>query len=161
MERGFSRTMCSRRRRRAAACRSCRQLAETAMLKSAVVGAHGRGLPVRLLTWGLILVFGILPSSVGAQAPLPSAFDDLLPELAAKVMSALPAGAQVSLTVDAGVDAEDARAIRPRITTLLSARGLQIADAITGIPAVAIGCGRNLRERVCVAEIHSDGRSQI
>jgi hypothetical protein len=92
---------------------------------------------------------------------LPSAFDDLVPELAAKVASALPAGTQVSLTVDAGGDAEDARAIRTHIATLLAARGFRIADAATGIAAVAIGCGRNLRERVCVAEIHSEGRSQI
>jgi len=125
------------------------------------VGARGRGLPVRLLTWGLLLVLAVLPSSIGAQAPLPSAFDDLVPQLAAKVTAALPAGAQVSLAVDAGVDPEEARAIRTRITTLLAARGLRIADATTAIPAVAIGCGRNLRERVCVAEIHSDGRSQI
>src|SRR5215470_11668155 len=161
MERGFSRTMCSKRRRRAAACRSCRQLAETAMLRSAAVGAHGRGLPVRLLTCGLMLVLATLSSSLGAQAPLTSAFDDLIPELAAKVASALPAGAPVSLTVETGVDGEDARTIRARMTTLLVARGLRIADATTGIAAVTIGCGRNLRERACIADIHSDGRSQI
>ena len=131
------------------------------MLRSAAVGAHGRGLPVRLLMWGLMLFLAVLPSSVGAQSPLPSAFDDLLPELAAKVTSVLPAGAQVSLTLDAGVDADDARAIRTRITALLAARGFRIADATTGIAAVAVGCGRNLRERVCVAEIDSDGRTQI
>src|SRR5262245_25512716 len=103
MERGSSRTMCSKRLR-AAACRSCRQLAETAMLRSAVVGAHGRGSPGRLLTCGLMLVLATLSSSVGAQAPSPSSFDDLIPELASKLTSALPAGAQVSLTVDVGAD---------------------------------------------------------
>src|SRR5689334_4648238 len=56
-----------------------------AMLKFAAVGAHGRGLPVRLLTWGLMLLLSALSSSVGAQAPLPAAFDDLIPDLAAKV----------------------------------------------------------------------------
>jgi len=131
------------------------------MLKSAAVGAHGRGLPVRLLTWALMLLLATLPLSVGAQAPLPSAFDDLIPELAAKVTSALPAGAQVSLTVEASADAEDARAIRTRISTLLAARGFRIAEATSGIAAVAIGCGQNLRERVCVADVSSDGRSQI
>jgi hypothetical protein len=108
-----------------------------------------------------MLVLATLSSSVGAQAPLLSTFDDLIPELAGKVASALPAGAQVSLTVDTGIAGEDARAIRTRITTLLAARGFRIADAGTGIAAVAIGCGRNLRERACVAEILSDGRSQI
>src|SRR5678815_4820725 len=118
MGRGSSQTMSSKRRLRAAACRSCRQLAETAMLRSAAVGARGRGSLVRLLTCGLMLVLATLSSSVGAQAPLLSTFDDLIPELAGKVASALPAGAQVSLTVDTGIAGEDARAIRTRITTL-------------------------------------------
>ena len=132
-----------------------------AMLKFAAVGAHGRGLPVRLLTWGLMLLLSALSSSVGAQVPVPSAFDDLIPDLAAKVTSALSAGAQVSLTVDPSADGEEAQAIRTRMTTLLAARGLRITDATAGNPAVAIGCGRNLRERVCVAEIHADGRTQV
>src|SRR5262245_55976705 len=153
--------MCSKRRRRAAVCRACRQRAETAMLKSAAVGAHGRGLPVRLLTWGLMLLLSALSSSAGAQAPLPSAFDDLIPDLAAKVTSALSAGAQVSLTIEPSADSEEASAIRTRMATLLAARGLRITDATAGNPAVAIGCGRNLRERVCVAEIDIDGRTQI
>ena len=131
------------------------------MLKSAAVGARGRGLPVRLLTWGLMLLLPALSSSVGAQAPLPSAFDDLIPDLAAKVTSALSAGAQVSLTVEPNADGEEAQAIRTRMTTLLAARGLRITDATPGNPEVAIGCGRNLRERVCVAEVHTDGRTQI
>ena len=131
------------------------------MLRSAAVGAHGRGSSVRLLTGGLMLVLAILCSPVGAQAPLPSTFDDLIPELAGKLAAALPAGAQVSLTVDGGANSEDAEAIRASITTLLAARSLRITEAVPGIPAVAIGCGRNLRERVCVAQIHSDGRDQI
>ena len=131
------------------------------MLKSAAVGARGRGLPVRLLTWGLMLLLPALSSSVGAQAPLPSAFDDLIPDLAAKVTSALSAGAQVSLTVEPNADGEEAQAIRTRMTTLLAARGLRITDATPGNPEIAIGCGRNLRERVCVAEVHTDGRTQI
>ena len=130
------------------------------MLRSAVVGALGRGLPVRLLTWGLVLLIATLSSSVGAQAPLPSAFDDLIPDLAARVISALSAGAQASLTVEPGIDGEEAQAIRSRMTMLLAAHGVRITDATAGIAAVAIGCGRNLRERVCVAKI-ADGRTQI
>jgi hypothetical protein len=107
-----------------------------------------------------MLVLTTLSSSVGAQAP-PSVFDDLLPELATKVTSALPAGAQVNVTVDGSADGGDARAIRTLITTLLAARGFRIADGTTGIALIAIGCGRNLREHVCVAQIHSDGADQI
>ena len=36
-----------------------------------------------------------------------------------------------------------------------------MADGTTAVAAVAIGCGRNLREHVCVAQIHSDGPDQI
>src|SRR6187431_2256892 len=133
MGRGSSRTMCSKRRLRAAACRSCRQLAETAMLRSAAVGAHGRGSSVRLLTCGLMLVLAALSSSADAQAPSPSVLDDLLPELAAKVTSALPAGAEVNVTVDGGADGGDARTLRARIATFLAARGFRIADGTTGI----------------------------
>ena len=131
------------------------------MLRSAAVGAHGRGSSVRLLTCGLMLVLAALSSSADAQAPSPSVLDDLLPELAAKVTSALPAGAEVNVTVDGGADGGDARTLRARIATFLAARGFRIGDGTTGIASVAIGCGRNLREHVCVAQIHSDGRDQI
>jgi hypothetical protein len=108
-----------------------------------------------------MLVLAALSSSADAQAPSPSVLDDLLPELAAKVTSALPAGAEVNVTVDGGADGGDARTLRARIATFLAARGFRIADGTTGIASVAIGCGRNLREHVCVAQIHSDGRDQI
>jgi hypothetical protein len=130
------------------------------MLKFAVVGAHGRGLPVRLLTCGLLLIL-FSARSTAAQAVSPSVFDDLIPELVAKVAVAIPGGVPVSLAVAATENVEDAPAIRTRVTALFAARGIRTADAGAASTAVAIGCGRNLREQVCVAQIHSDGRDQI
>src|SRR5262245_18636316 len=161
MGRGSSQTMSSERRRRRAACPWWRRaVAEIRMLKFAVVGAHGRGLPERLLTCGLLWILSTAPT-ITAQVVSASVFDDLLPELGAKIASAIPAGVPVSLTVEAGDSAEDASAIRTGVTAFFDARGIRTADAAATTTAVEIGCGRNLRERVCVAQIHSDGRDQI
>jgi hypothetical protein len=130
------------------------------MLKSAAVGAHGRELPVRLLTCGLLVMLFTAPP-IAAQAVSPSVFDDLIPELVAKIASAITGGAPASVTVAPGENVEDARAIRTRVTALLAARGIPTTDAAGASTVVAIGCGRNLRERVCVAQIHGDGRDQI
>lgn len=108
---------------------------------------------------GLVLILSIARAS--AQAPSSSAFDDLIPELVAKIASAIPAGSQVSLTVTVDDSSDDAPAIRTRVTSLSSARGLRIVDATAAGIEVAVGCGRNLRERVCVAHISGDGRDQI
>lgn len=106
------------------------------------------------------MCFPISPS-IAAQPVSSSVFDDLIRDLVAKIVSAIPDGVPVSVTVSAGENLEDAQAIRTRVTALFAARGIRIADAAAVTTAVAIGCGRNLRERVCVAQIHSDGRDQI
>src|SRR6186997_2992731 len=153
MGRGSSQTMSSERRHRRTACRWWRRaVAEIRMLKFAVVGAHGRGLPVRLLMCAVLLILSIAPS-IAAQPVSSSVFDDLIRDLVAKIVSAIPDGVPVSVTVSAGENLEDAQAIRTRVTALFAARGIRIADAAAVTTAVAIGCGRNLRERVCVAQI--------
>lgn len=130
------------------------------MLKSAAVGAHGRGLPQRLLTSGLLLIlFAAL--QIAAQPLSPSVFDDLIPELVGKIASAIPGGVPVSITVASGENVEDAPAIRARVTALFAARGIQTTEPAAASTAVGIGCGRNLRERVCVAHFERDGRDQI
>jgi hypothetical protein len=129
------------------------------MLKSAAVGARGRGLFVRLSMCGFVVILSATPTA--AQAQSDSIFDDLIPELVAKIVSGIPGGIPVSLTVAAGDNDEDAPAIWTGVTALFAARGIRIADATPATTAVAVGCGRNLRERVCVAHIHTDGRDQI
>jgi hypothetical protein len=131
------------------------------MLKFAAVGARGRELPFGQAMCGLMLVLQVARLTV-AQPLSPSAFDDLLPELVAKVASALPAGGDVVITValsDANV--RDAPALRMRAAALFAARGLHVGEARAEAITVVIGCGRNARERACVAEVRRDGRTQI
>jgi hypothetical protein len=130
------------------------------MLKFAAVGARGRGLSVRLLMCGLLAILSTAPRITAQGAP-GSVFDDLLPELVAKITAAIAGGVPVTVTVEAPDDIENASTIRTRVTALLAARGIRTADAGAATAAVAIGCGRNLRERVCVAQFRGDGRDQI
>jgi hypothetical protein len=131
------------------------------MLKFAAVGARGRELPFGQAMCGLMLVFQV--TRLAAAQPLsPSAFDDLLPELVAKVASALPAGGDVIVTVALSDDnVDDAPGIRTRAVALFTARGLHVAETGAEGITVVIGCGRNVRERACVAEFLRDGRAQI
>jgi len=100
-------------------------------------------------------------SPSAAQAPPPSALDALIPDLVSKIAFAIPAGMRLGITVGDDDRAEDAPALQMRVATLLAARGFTIADGTSAATTVMIGCGRNLRERVCVARIRSDGREQI
>jgi hypothetical protein len=124
------------------------------MLKSAAVGNHGRRFHVRAMTCGLVLAF-LFPAIAAAQ---PS--DALLTDLVTKVVAVLPPGTPLILTIDRGDAAEDTAAIRARVTAQLAARGFRVVTDGTPV-SVTIGCGRNLRELACVAEIRSEGRVQI
>jgi len=126
------------------------------MLKFAAVGLHGRDLSA-WLTRGVLFVL-VVSSSAAAQGR--SEFDDLIPDLVAKIASAVPPGTQLGITVTAGDDAEEAATLQARMTGQLTTRGFRIDDANVQA-TVTIGCGRNLRERVCVAEIRGDGRDQL
>jgi hypothetical protein len=121
------------------------------------VDVHGRESSAHLLTRGVLF---LLVAAASATAQRPSTFDDLLPELVAKIASAVPAGAQLGLTVTSGDETEETAAIQARVAAQLAAGGLRTSDANAQI-LVSIGCGRNLRERVCVAEIRGDGRDQL
>src|SRR5262245_22159475 len=127
------------------------------MLKFAVVGSHGRGLARRQFMRGLLVVF---LSVVPAAAQSPTAFDGLIPELVLQVASAIPGGSQVRLNVIAPV-AGDAMSLRTGIAAQLSARGLRVDGVEPARIAVDVGCGENLRERVCVATVRGDGLDSI
>lgn len=131
------------------------------MLKFAAVGARGRELPFGQAMCGLMFVLQV--ARLAAAQPLsPSAFDDLLPELVAKVASALPAGGDVIITVAlSNASVADASAIRARTAALFTARGLHVGDTGAQAITIIIGCGSNVRERACVAEFRRDGRAQI
>lgn len=127
------------------------------VLKFAVVDPHGRGLSVRLVMRGTTF---LLAASTVLAAQQPSPPDDLLQELVARIASALPAGTPLTLEVVSTDAAEDAAAIAARVAALLNARGLRPIDG-GAATTVAISCGRNVRERVCVAGIGGDGRDQV
>jgi len=118
------------------------------MLKFAAVGLlHGR-------------VLFLLVAATAASAQPPSTFDDLIPELVGKIASAVPSGAQIALTVTTDNDSDQAPTLQMRLTAQMAARGLRLGDA-TASTTIAVGCGRNLRERVCVAQIHGGDREQV
>jgi hypothetical protein len=121
------------------------------------VGFHGRESSVRLVTRGLMF---LLAASAVLAAQQPSPPDDLLQELVASIASAAPPGIPVKLQVASTEPSEDASAIEARLSALLGARGLRTTDGASAT-TVAISCGRNRVERVCVAEIRGDGRDQL
>lgn len=127
------------------------------MLKFAVVGFHGRELAVRLLMRGVLL---LVVSFTPAAAQAPARFEGLLSALVQKIASAIPAGSQVGLTL-VTPDADDVAVLRTRLTAQLAARGIRIAAAGAPVVSIEVGCGENLRERVCIAEIHGDAGEQI
>lgn len=121
------------------------------------MGFHGRVSSVRLVTRGLML---LLAASAVLTAQQPSPPDDLLQELVASIASTAPPGVPVKLQVASTEPSEDAPAIEARVSALLGARGLRTTDGASAT-TVAISCGRNMVERVCVAEIRGDGRVQL
>ena len=127
------------------------------MLKFAVVGSHGRGLSVRLVMRGVMALL-VAPAVFAAQQPSP--LDDLLQELVAKIASAVPAGTPLKLEVVSAEPSDDAPAIEARVAAQLNARGLRAIDP-GAATTVAISCGRNVRERLCVAEIRGNGGDQL
>jgi hypothetical protein len=118
------------------------------------VGVHGRGIHVQAMTCGLILVFLFSVSVIGQPS------DDLVADLVAKLAAALPTGTSLILKIEEGDDAGDTASLRARVAAQLAARGFRVVTSGTPID-VTIGCGRNLRERACVAEIRSEGRVQL
>jgi hypothetical protein len=84
----------------------------------------------------------------------PASFDDLLPDLIARVATAVAPSDRVQ------VIAAGDPALRADIVRGLGARGIQIAEAASGVPAIRVACSANLRERVCAADITKAGTVQ-
>jgi hypothetical protein len=102
-----------------------------------------------------LVVIGVLLACATPRAQPPAPYADLLPALVDKIVSTVPPGNQVSvspLTIAPNQDL--ARGVEREVARLLTSRGVRIAAP--GTPAAAsviVGCGENLRERACVAEI--------
>jgi hypothetical protein len=107
--------------------------------------------------WAVVLLtFAATP--IGAQRT--SQFDDLIPDLASKIASVLPAGTEINVTVVSLQGANDGGLATARVAALLTARGLRIVDA-GAMTSISVSCSENLRERACLAEIRADDRRQI
>ena len=102
----------------------------------------------------------VLVAEAMLQAQQPSPLDDLLQELVARIASTVPAGTHVQLDVVSTDAGDEAPSVEARVSAQLSARGVRTDDA-SAATMVTISCGRNPRERVCVAEIRGDGREQL
>ena len=122
----------------------CRRSGDPADATLAAVGHHGREVCTRLL-------LGVVLTSAALAAQSPERFQDLLPDLAAKIAVAL-GGAPASL-LSASPDVADARAIETSAAALLGARGVRIVPRADDVAAVRLVCLENLRERVCSAEV--------
>jgi hypothetical protein len=119
------------------------------VLSCAAVGFHSRdtfALSCGVVTIGLTA----LCTTVGAQPP--ASYVDLTSDIAAKIAAALTPGSAtsvVALDSDAGT-----APVQREVTRALAARGFRIVSPEAGPAAVVrLGCGENLRERVCLAEI--------
>lgn len=127
------------------------------MLTFAAVGSHGRELALRLVRWALVLLTSAA-TPIGAQRT--PQFGDLIPDLASKIASVLPAGTEISVTVVSPQGANDGGLATAGVAALLTARGLRIVDA-GAMTSISVSCSENLRERACLAEIRADDRRQI
>jgi hypothetical protein len=118
----------------------------------AAVGIHDRGSFARVCS---LVTVGVLVSCAVALAQPSSSSLDLLPALVEKIASALAPGTAVSLTPLASASEPDAdRSVEREIARLLTARGLRVvADGTPAAVSIVGGCGENLRERACLAEI--------
>jgi hypothetical protein len=118
------------------------------------VGIHGRDSAI--LTFLLLLAW---EAAVSAQTSF--SYQDLAPELAARIASAIPAGGQVSLAPSSETapenETENTAAFRAELATRLLTRGVRVVAEGDGVTAIRFGCYQNLRERSCVAEIRSAG----
>jgi hypothetical protein len=125
---------------------------DAGVVTCAAVDIHDRGSFAR--GCGLVTV-GVLVSCAAAFAQSSSSSLDLLPALVEKIASAIAPGTAVSLTPLASAMEQDAdRSVEREIARLLTARGLRVvADGAPGAVSIVGGCGENLRERSCVAEI--------
>lgn len=89
-------------------------------------------------------------------------FDDLLPELAAKIAAVVAADSQVSLIAsEQDSTSGAARPLQERVAALLASRGVRLVDAGDAVTAVGLSCSENLRERSCLAEVRTNTRRDV
>lgn len=120
------------------------------MVQFAVVGRHGRE-PLMRAAWCALLISTTIAPALAQDA---ARFQDLLPDLASAIASAIAPSTQISLVIESSSSApEPPGAAREALTSALMGRGVTVAQVAPGIAPVRVECQQNLRERSCVAEI--------
>jgi hypothetical protein len=127
------------------------------MIKFAVVGTRGR--KSRTLI-ALCAVPWLWIAPAASQAP--SEFQDLLPDLAAKISAVVLLDSQVTLWVSApDSSSTPARRLQEALARLLASHRVRVVDSVPRGTSVGVSCAANLRERSCVAEVQADARRDV
>jgi hypothetical protein len=98
----------------------------------------------------LVLAF-LAPQSVQSS----SSFQDLAQELGSKISAEVGPADEVMLTVVPAADGDQAAilAVEAEMRRILASRGIRIVERGDVATALQVGCGKNLRERVCACEV--------
>ena len=128
------------------------------MLKFVVVGDHGRDFRRRMAMCAILASLWVAP--LVPQAPLE--FQDLLPELAAKIAAVVVPDSPVRLEPPApDSTARATPGLDEAIAALLRSHGVRVIDSSDRMTSVGLSCSENLRERSCVAEVQNGTRREI
>lgn len=131
--------------------------AESRVLSFAAVGLHGRERCTRMASLAFLLML-----TVGLGAQDPGDATGLSVDIARKIADAVSPAREIGLVVTAPDGDEAARiTVREELVRALRARGIQPLEMSEGLVAVSVGCGSNLRERVCIAEIRAPGAARV
>jgi hypothetical protein len=117
-----------------------------------------RGLPVAQALCTFLFVFARV-AAVLPQASFP--YQDLAADLAARIASAIPAAAQVSIDSAPEHQPDDLAPLRADVSARLIVRGARVVGAADGVMAIRLECLQNRRERSCTAEIRSRAARDI
>jgi hypothetical protein len=118
------------------------------------VDSRGRDSAICTFLFASAWVAAVLP-----QASFP--YQDLASGLAARIASAIPAAAQVSIASAPEDQPDDLAPLEADVSARLIARGVRVVGAADGVMAIRLGCLQNLRERSCAAEIRSGAARDI
>jgi hypothetical protein len=126
------------------------------MLSCARVDIRGHDRAARC---GFVAILSVL-GCVESMAQAPATFTDLTRELADRIAVVLPRGARVAL---AAADGSASEPVNRELADLLTSRGFRVAASDANPAAnITVSCGKNLRERACVADVRrADARDTI
>ena len=128
------------------------------MLRFFTVVAYSRSFRTLIPVCALLPWVWIAP--LVSQAP--TEFQDVLPELAARIVALVKSDSEVSLAASAPDSTSSAaRRLQEAMAMLLASHRVRVVDPGDGLTSVDVSCSANLRERSCVAEVQNDTRRDV